>query len=190
MMVVQYLRYDDLRPVATGINHQLKNLRCLLFEAHATGRLAVLPPLRLVASHNFGHVRDWDWDTYFDFDASRLVGANGEKYRLPLAREWPRGTLETRVVPRKRRWSATEPAPLVIRQVRDQVYEREVHLPQPLPVLLLRPSTTVLDLAGPVIARLLDRSPAGYAGVHIRRGDRLWGPMKWLTRPPNIRRQL
>ena len=189
-MVGRFLRYDDVRPVATGINHQLSNLRCLLAEAHATGRLAVLPPLRLEASHNFGCVRDWVWDKYFDFDASRLVGANGEEYCLPLVRELPCGTLETRVVPPKGRWSATELTPLVIRQVRHEVYAREVHVPEPRPVLLLRPSTTVLDLAGPVIARLLDRSPAGYVGVHIRRGDRLWGPMKWLTRPPNIRRRL
>ena len=33
-MVGRYLHYQDVRPVATGMDHQLKNLRCLLGEAH------------------------------------------------------------------------------------------------------------------------------------------------------------
>ena len=186
----RYLRYEDVRPVATGMDHQLMNLRCLLAEAHATGRLAVLPPLRLEAGHNFGSRWDWSWDRYFDLDASRMVGSNGEKYKLPLVRELPCGKLEIRVVPPKGRWSATERVPIVIRQLRDEVYAREVRAGQTAPELRLRPSPTVLDLAAPVVATLLDRWPMGFAGVHIRRGDRLWGPMKWLTRPPNIRRTL
>ena len=186
----RYLRYDDTRPVGTGMDHQLSNLRCLLAEAHATGRLAVLPPLRLEAKHNFGGTRDWAWDSYFDLGASRLVGANGEKYRLPLVRELTCGSLETRIVPPKGRWSSTERAPLVIRQVQDEVYAREVRAARTALGLLLCPSTTVRDLAGPVIATLLDRCPTGFAGVHIRRGDRLWGPMKLLTCPPTIRRRL
>ena len=153
-------------------------------------RLAVLPRLRLEPSHNFGSVREWSWDSYFDLDASRLVGANGEEYRLPFVRELPCGKLETRIVLPKGRWSATERASLVIRQVRDEVYAREVRAVQPAPELRLRPSATVLDIAAPVVATLLDRWPTGFAGVHIRRGDRLWGPMKWLMRPPNIRRRL
>lgn len=186
----RYLRYDDVRPVATGINHQLSNLRCLLAEAYATGRIAVLPPLRLEPGHNLGRARDWAWESYFDLDASRLVGADGDQYRLPLVRELPCGKLDARIVPPRGRWSATEQAPLVIRQVRNEVYATEIRSAQPPPELLLCPSATVRDLARPVIAGLLDRYPAGYAGVHIRRGDRLWGPMKWLMRPPNIRRRL
>lgn len=186
----RYLRYDEVRPVAAGMDHQLSNLRCLLAEAHAMGRLAVLPPLRLEARHNFGSAREWVWDSYFDLDASRLVGANGEEYKLPLVRELPCGILETHIVPPRGLWSATERAPLVIRQVQDELYRKEVPVRQPAPLLWLRPSATVLNLAAPVIASLLDRCPAGFAGVHIRRGDRLWGPMKWLMRPPNIRRRL
>jgi len=186
----RYLRYDDLRPVATGINHQLSNLRCLLAEAHATGRLAVLPPLRLEARHNFGVARDWSWDTYFDFDASRLVGADGREHRLPLVRELPVGKLNTHTLGLGARLSATETAEMVVRPVRNEVYAKGIPATEPAPVMLLGPSATVLDLAGPVIATLRGRNTADYAGVHIRRGDRLWGPMKWLMRPENIRRRL
>ena len=186
----RYLRYDDSRPVATGMDHQLSNLRCLLAEAHSTRRLAVLPPLRLEASHNLGRARDWSWDSYFDLDASRLLCAEGEAYPLPIVRELPCSSLTTRIVPPGGRWSATESAPLVIRQVRDEVYRKEVRSAQTAPALDLRPSTTVIDLASRVIATLQDRFPTGYAGVHVRRGDRLWGPMKWLMHPTAIRRRL
>lgn len=188
--VGRYLLYQDVRAVPTGMDHQLSNLRCLLGEAHAMRRLAVLPPLRLEPGHNFGIGRDWSWDSYFDLDGSRMVGANGEEYRLPLLRELPSGNLETRIVSPKGCLSASERATLVVRQVRDEVYAREVVAAQPAPELRLRPSATVLDLAAPVVATLLDRWPTGFGGVHIRRGDRLWGPMKRLTRPPNVRRRL
>ncbi|MDE0178707.1 MAG: hypothetical protein OXP36_08925 [Gammaproteobacteria bacterium] len=183
------MHYDEVRPVAAGIDHQLSNLRCLLAEAHALGRLAVLPPLRLESKHNFGIARDWSWDTYFDLDASRLVGNDGRTHPLPFVREIPAGGLKTRTVPPRGRLSAKEGAELVVRQVRHEVFSKEVPLTNT-PALQLRPSATVLHRAGPVIEELRNRWPTGFAAVHIRRGDRLWGPMRWLTSPGNIRRRL
>ena len=63
-----------------------RNLECLLAEAHALGRLAILPPLRLAPRHNFGAPRAWRWETYFDLDGSVLVDAAGRPGPLPLAR--------------------------------------------------------------------------------------------------------
>lgn len=187
----RYLRYDEDRPVAAGINHQLSNLRCLLVEAHATGRLAILPALRLEARHNFDIPGDWAWDTYFDLDASRLVTPCGQEHALPFVRELPAGTMNTHTIAPGGPWCVSaETAQLVVRQVRHQLFAREVPATKPAPVLVLRPSATVLDLARPVIETLRTRWPAGYAGVHIRRGDRLWGPIKWLMRPESIRRRL
>ena len=185
----RYLRYDELRPVAAGIDHQLSNLQCLLAEAHALDRLAILPPLRLEAKHNFGIASDWSWDTYFDLDASRLVAAGGRTHELPFVRDLPTGTLNTRTVRPRGRLSATEGAELVVRQVRHEVFAKEVPLANT-PVFQFRPSAPVLRHARPVIEMLQHRWPAGYAAVRIRRGDRLWGPMRWLTRPERIRRRL
>ncbi|MCY3837768.1 MAG: hypothetical protein OXH09_03810 [Gammaproteobacteria bacterium] len=175
--------------MAAGIDHQLSNLRCLLAEAHTVGRLAVLPPLRLEARHNFGIASEWSWDTYFDLDASRLVGNDGRTHPLPFVRDLPEGRLNTRTVPPRGRLSGKECAELVVRQVRHEVFTKEVPLTNT-PVFRLRPSATVLSRAGPVVEALRKRWSTGYAAVHIRRGDRLWGPMRWLTRPDNIRRRL
>ena len=185
----RYLRYDEVRPVVSGIDHQLSNLRCLLAEAYALGRLGILPPLRLEAKHNFGIASDWSWDTYLDLDASRLVGADGRRHPLPFVRELPAGTLNTRTVPPRVRLSVEDGAELIVRKVRHEVFEREVPLTN-MPVFRFRPSTTVLGHAALVIETLRIRWPTGYAAVRIRRGDRLWGPMRWLMRPDNIRRRL
>ena len=66
----------------------LSNLECLLREAHASGRLALLPALNLAPHHNFGIDRDWRWDAYVDFEASRLLDSAGEEHptRRPQAR--------------------------------------------------------------------------------------------------------
>ena len=144
----RYLRYDEASPVAPGINHQLSNLRCLLGEAHATGRLAILPSLRLEARHNFGIPRDWAWDTYFDLDASRLVDAEGQEHALPFVRELPAGRLKTHTIPPRGGWSAAaQAADLVVRQVRHQVFAREVAATKTAPVIRMCPSVTVRSLA-------------------------------------------
>jgi len=185
----RYLRYDEVRPVVSGIDHQLNNLRCLLAEAHTLGRLGILPPLRLEAKHNFGIASDWSWDNYLDLDASRLVSGDGREHPLPFVRELHAETLSTRTVLPRVRLSAKDSAELIVRQVRHEVFAREVPLTF-MPVFQFRPSTSVLRRAGPVIEALRNRWPAGYAAVRIRRGDRLWGPMRWLMRPERIRRRL
>ena len=187
--IARYLLYDEVRPVAAGIDHRLGNLQCLLAEAHALGRLGVLPPPRLEAKHNFGIENVWSWDTYFDLDASRMVDAAGRRHPLPFIRRLPAGTLETRTVPPGARLSAKEGAALIVRQVRHEVFAREVSLTNP-PVFRFRPSASVLNHAQRVVEALRIRWPEGYAAVHIRRGDRLWGPMRWLTRPDIVRRRL
>ena len=184
-----YLRYDDRRPRAEGLNHERRNLECLLAEAHALGRLAILPPLRLAPGHNFGTPRAWCWETYFDLDGSVLVDAAGRAGPLPLAR----GAIDAGPPVRV---GAGEPVPAgagcAERRVRSPVWRRDV--PGAAGVvgavrIEVRPSARVLALARPVIAAL-GRAPGGFAAVHVRRGDRLFGPMRWLTRPARIRRRL
>ena len=182
-----YLRYDDRRPAAAGLNHERRNLECLLAEAHALGRLAILPPLRLAPRHNFGEPREWRWETYFDLDRSVLVDAAGRTGPLPLAG----GRIDAGSLVHV---GAGEPVPAsaryAVRRVSSPVWRREVPRGAPGAVRIeMRPSARVLAVARRVVAALR-RAPGGFAAVHVRRGDRLFGPMRWLTRPGRIRRRL
>ena len=170
-----YLRYAEVRPVVRGLNHQRRNLECLLREAHALGRCALLPPLRLSPAHNLGVDAAWRWETYFDLDASRLVDAGGRARPLPLVRRLPGGCAGVDVLTRR---------------IGAEVFEREVPVLPRGTRVELRPSARVRALAAPVAAALAARAPGGFAAVHVRRGDRLFGPMRWLTEPAAVRRAL
>lgn len=188
--LARYLRYDEGKPVVSGLNHQLRNLQCLIAEAHAAHRLALLPPLRLEKRHNLGVANDWRWETYFDLEASRIVDVFGKEHPLPLVRGLPSRSLWTQTLaPRERFSEMAANAEMVIRRIRNEVFSRNVPSFQPT-TFRMRPSARVLSMARPVVATLRSRWPAGYAAVHIRRSDRLWGPMKWLMRPSHIRRRL
>ena len=98
----RYLHYDPGRIRLHGMNHQLSKLRCLLSEAYFAGRLAVLPELTLDPKHNFGIANAWRWDTYFDFDSSRLTSRDGRERRehpLPIVRDLPVCARTTVTVP-------------------------------------------------------------------------------------------
>ena len=172
--------------MAPGMNHQLGNLACLLREADALGRLAVLPPLRLSAAHNFGVARAWCWETYFDLAASRLVAADGEEHSLPLARRPVGGTERPFVLaPGERLPDGARDRCVVERYVYSDVQARDVpELAGAAPQFKLVPSARVRALARPVIAVL--REGGCFAAVHVRRGDRRYGPLRWLTRPARI----
>lgn len=90
-----YLQYETSTPIVSGSEHQASNLRCLLQEAHATGRLAVLPALCLSPMHNFGICREWEWETYFDLGGSHLVDATGQEHPLPIADDLPTDGVQT-----------------------------------------------------------------------------------------------
>ena len=190
---VGYLSYVAERSVeAPGINHQLGNLQCLMREAHALGRLAVLPRLRLTANHNFGHMRDWRWDDYFDLEASRLLEADGAERPLPLVRTLPPGIPPAvRVGPGGRVPAGLAPGGMVERRLRATVYVQEVPAGRgPWPAFRMAPSKRVLALAAPVAEALAARGGGAFAAVHVRRGDRLVGPMRWLTGPADVERAL
>ena len=187
----RYLRYDESRP--RGINHNLANLQCLLREAHACGRLAVLPALRLAAEHNFGLARAWRWDDYFDLAASRLVDAGGRAWPLPLAADLPADVGEPfALAPGAPMGRRAERARLVVRRIRSSVYRRSVpRRCRPYAAFRMCPSARVRSLAGPVVAALRRAGGGGFAAVHVRRGDRLAAP--WLRRlaaPARIVRRL
>ena len=172
------------------MNHQMGNLACLLGEADALGRLAVLPPLRLSATHNFGAVRTWRWETYFDLAASRLVAADGAERALPVACP-PPPALEAPFVlgPGERLPAGAWDCSVVERRVCAEVHARDVpQSGEPPPELRLAPSARVRALAGPVVAAL--GGDGRYAAVHVRRGDRRYGPLGWLTRPARVARRL
>lgn len=189
----RFLRYDA--PVVfAGLAHHVMNLRCLLREAHASGRLAVLPPLTLHPKHNFGHARDWRWQDYYDLDASTLVDAAGREYPLPIAPTAPvlSGKGSALVVrPGEHIPTNGDAYSLVVRTFRHQIPKNEV--PQecrPPLELRLRPAEIVLCLAERAARHLasLAQDVDGYVGVHVRRGDRLaereFPPA--LTEPPHI----
>ena len=186
----RYLRYRDGAATAPGVNHQMGNLACLLREADALGRFAVLPPLRLSAAHNFGVARAWRWDTYFDLAASRLVAADGAERPLPLACAPPSASSTPFVLgPGERLPAAARDCPVVERRVRADVHARDVpQTGRPAPELRLVPSARVRALAAPVVAAL--GGEGCFAAVHVRRGDRRYGPLAWLTRPARIARRL
>ena len=176
----RYLRYDELRPVAAGLDHQQSNLECILREAHASGRRALLPPINLTARHNFGIERDCRWDDYVDLSASRLLDGAGEEHPLPLVYSLPKTALPTLTLkPGERMPQRAADFPLVVRQIRSNLFRKDV--PPPLPTLAhsllcsiaMQPSKRVADLAAPVIADLLSRGGGCFVAVHIRRGDRL-----------------
>ena len=186
----RYLRYDYAAATAEGLNHQRRNLECLLAEAHTTGRLAVAPPPRLSAAHNFGVARAWRWETYFDLEASALVDAVDGELPLPLARGPVPATPALTVGPGERLPAAPDAA-LAVRRVRRPVWSRDVpRIARAGVSFAMRPSARVRQLAAPVLAALRARWPEGFVAVHVRRGDRLFGPIRWFTRPPGVRRRL
>ena len=192
-MTRRYLRYDECRPAARGINHMLANLQCLLREAHASGRLAVLPTLRLAAEHNFGVAREWCWDNYFDLAGSRLVDADGTVLPLPLVAAVPADVgAPVHLAPRASLTDRAARATLVARHMRRSVHRRDVpRRCRPYVGFRMRPSARVRSLAAPVVAALRGRGQGDFAAVHVRRGDRLAAP--WLRRlvaPPRIVRRL
>ena len=197
----RFLRYDA-PVVLAGLIHHVTNLRCLLREAHASGRLAVLPPLTLHPKHNFGHARNWRWQDYYDLGASTLVDAAGREYPLPIAPMAPAlfGKRHGRTIPLVVRPGERIPTngnahPLVVRTFRHQTFNHEVPPECQSPLeLQLRPAERVLRLgeraAGHLasLARQGDAPAGGYVGVHVRRGDRLeWGEFPSArTKPPHI----
>lgn len=198
---MRLLRYDAPAALA-GLGHHVENLRCLLREAHATGRFAVLPPLTLHRKHNFGHARDWRWQDYYDLDASTLVDPAGRVHPLPIASVAPalsgkRGASAAPLVVRagERIPMNGNSHPLVVRTLSEQLFKRQVPQDCQPPVKFeLRPSASVLrlaDRAAQHLASLAREGPvakSGYVGVHVRRGDRLaeseFPPA--LTEPPHI----
>ena len=191
----RYLRYRDGAAAAPGMNHQIANLACLLREADALGRLAVLPPLRLSADHNLGVARAWRWETYFDLAASALVAADGAERALPLACHPPPASAAPFVLgPGERLPAEAGHRTVVERRVYADVHARDV--PRTggpptgarAPELRLVPSARVCALAGPVVAAL--GGEGCFAAVHVRRRDRRYGLLRWCTRPARIARRL
>ena len=185
---LRYLRYDEKVPVQSGMGHQVKNLECLLREAHAAGRLAVLPPLRLDARHNLGVQHDREWDRYFDLEGSRLVDAAGTEHPLPIVRHLPRVDAPTfTLAPGQRTPAAARGHVLVVRRVAHHVFARNVPEEDTAPLRLrMRPSARVRELARPVVADLSARGESGFVAVHARRGDRVGQYPSRLTEPPAI----
>ena len=189
---LRYLRYDERRPVVPGMDHQMGNLRCLLAEAHASGRLAVLPKLRLDARHNFGVRNDWQWDTYLDLHASRLVDARGREHPLPIVRHLPDSVaLPFMLEPGQRTPDTARDHVLVVRRIEHYNFRHDVPEElRPRIRLRIRHSMQVRELAGPVVANLLARGKGRFVAVHARRGDRLWQYPRHLTDPSGIRNHL
>ena len=189
--VPRYLRYDAKSPIVAGMNHWLSNLECLVREAHATGRLAVLPALDLSPRHNFGVEREWRWETYVDLGKSRVVDAGGRERPLPLASRAPDA-----VPPAPKLTLAPgEPMPpgaadhrLVVRRIEHSLYRMDVPGAVPSPVdVRLRPAPRVRELARPMIEELLGRGEGRFTAVHARRSDR--GRRRY-TVPARIRAHL
>ena len=189
---LRYLRYDEKSPVESGMNHQMLNLLILLAEAHAAGRLVVLPRLRLDPKHNFGLRNDWKWDTYFDFHASRLLDARGTEHPLPIVTHLPDSDAPPfMLAPGQRTPDTAGDHVLVVRRIEHYNFSYDVPEEARPPVRFrIRRSMRVRELAAPVIRSLLARGKGRFAAVHARRGDRLGQYPRRLTRPSEIRSHL
>ena len=185
---LRYLRYDEKVPVHAGMDHQLMNLECLLREAHAAGRLALLPALRLLPRHNFGVQHHWQWDRYFDLDRSRLLDTEGTEHPLPVVRHLPQVDAPTfRLAPGQRRPDAARGHVLVVRPIAHYNFYRNVPEEDTAPLRLrMRHSRRVRELARLVLSDLLARGGTGFVAVHARRGDRVGQYPSRLTEPPAI----
>ena len=171
----RYLRYEQAVAAVAGVDHQVGNLTCLLREAHAAGRQAVLPPLLLHAEHNFDVCREWRWESLFDFPGSRLIDAAGRRHPLPIAAARPPAGMRALRLP-----PGAMPPPdagaygLVVRRIESRLFARDVPAAaRPAAGLELRAAEPVLALARPVAARLRSLDGGRFAAVHVRRGDRV-----------------
>ena len=187
-----YLRYDERTPASAGLVHQRANLECLLREAHANGRHAVLPPLNLSPAHNFGVGNEWQWESYFDLAAGRLVDADGNEYPLPLVSSLPACLPSAlTLAPGERMPGSARDFVLVVRRIEHGWFEHDVPAGNHRGLRLrMPPSRRVRELAGPVIGQLRALGDGRFAAVHVRRGDRLSLYPRWLTEPEQIRRHL
>ena len=184
-----FLKYETAGPVEAGLDRHVSNLRCLLREAHTTGRLAVVPPPSLSSRYNFDVWSDPKWETFFDLRDSRLVDAAGNQHPLPVA---PRGLLAAARVHVVR---PGEPVPaasggrgtLAIRQTRNDAFERDVPLDLSAVEIRLHSSTRVKELARDVVERIEALDGGRFVAVHVRRGDRLAQYPGRLTEPAHIR---
>ena len=184
-----FLKYETVEPFEAGLDRHVSDLRCLLREAHATGRLAVVPPPSLSSRYNFDVWSEPKWETFFDLRDSRLVDAAGNECALPIA---PRGLIAAaRVlvvrpgepVPAASGWQGT----LAIRQTRGDAFERDVPADLSAVEIRLHPSTRVKELAGDVIGRIGALDGGRFVAVHVRRGDRLAQYPGRLSAPAQIR---
>ena len=186
----RYLRYDPPRRARAGLDHCRRNLCAVVREAFATGRLAVLPALRLHPKHNFGVDRDWNWDTYFDLATARVVDAAGGAHPLPLCRTLPERALRTLELPAQAAIPrAADDVELVVRETPGGFGRA---LPKTVKqaglVVDVPPSNRVAELAAGVVAKLVRRG--GYVAVHLRRGDRLRQEFEDVLSPAGVRRRL
>ena len=190
--LLRYLRYEERTPAFPGLNHQFANLECLLREAQATGRHVVLPPLNLSRDLNFGMSNQWQWDSYFDLAAGRLVDPIGTEYPLPIVSTPPPPRVPTLTLAPGEPMPAYAPDyPLVVRRIEACWFDNDVPPGDHRNLQLQMPhSTRVCELARPIIAELKARGDGWFAAVHVRRGDRLSLYPRWLTEPAQIRGHL
>lgn len=191
---VRFLQYRPAAPVVAGLTHQAANLVCLLREAQATERLAILPPLHLDARHNFGVRREWRWERYFDFGASSLTDAKGQRHPLPIADHPPRKGAQTLYLRgRAQIPNRARGYPLVVRRISRPLFREALPTNDwPAAKVELRACARARSLARPVVLRLRALGDGGFVSVHVRRGDRVAAGdyPDWLTAPPHIRRCL
>lgn len=191
---VRYLKYETPAPIVAGLLHQAANLRCLLHEAHVTGRLAILPSLRLLPEHNFGVDLDWRWENYFDLPRSALIDANGRRWPLPICAEPPPDAVRTlRVRGRERIPERALDTPLVVRRIPHYLFRKALPLAAwPAAKIDLRASPRAVALARPVVQHLKASGGGGFIAVRVRRGGRVAAGEYpgWMTEPVHIMRCL
>ena len=193
----RFLQYEAAAPVAAGLLHHASNLEFLLREAHATARLAILPPPHFSLKHNFGVRREWRWEHYFDFAASSLTDADGRRFPLPIADCRPEeGARTLRLRGGEAMPERARNYPLVVRRISHPAFGRELPTDGwPESAVELRPSARAAALARPVAQHLRSLGGGRFAAVHVRRGDHVaagyvpYVPAR-LTAPPHIRQCL
>jgi len=78
---MKYLTYCD-NHTSAGLNHQLSNIKTLIREAYALGRVPILPMLKLSSMHNCGREIYTDLSSYIDWKNSHVIYDCGRKEPL------------------------------------------------------------------------------------------------------------
>ncbi|MBV6642943.1 MAG: hypothetical protein KI791_19660 [Cyclobacteriaceae bacterium] len=184
----RYLKYEITTRKA-GLKHQAYNLKTLIFESDALGRIPVISKWHLFGYHNFKKGIDTDFTKYFDFTKVQI---NDKHVKVLLEKDLKPPKSSHEYLPGEfispeaemaiRKFPVNEGGSWKYVKVLQDRYQ-EINLSIKIPY-----SKSVLDLADKLFHEIGDPMTV----VHVRRRDVMkknWR-LLWDTKPKNILRKL